>query len=97
MALAHVDPAVAEHAVARCENRIAGRQRVGDRHLPAAGARGGKMKTSAEVGAQDLPHAVARRMQDVREGRRPVIDRGHVAGPAQGSGILVGPGMNTGF
>jgi hypothetical protein len=56
----------------------------------------GKMKTSRRA-FQDAAHAVARGMQDVREQRRPVVDRGHVAGARSASGMFVGPGMNTGF
>src|SRR5699024_7784296 len=42
---AQLDPAVAEHAVARRQHFIAGRQRVGDRRFPGAGATGGKTST----------------------------------------------------
>jgi hypothetical protein len=95
MALAHVDPAMGEHAVARRENRVAGRQRVGDRHLPAAGARGREDEHLGRFGAQDLPDTLSRGLQDVREGRRPMIDRGHVAGPAKRLGHIGGAGYEN--
>jgi hypothetical protein len=90
VALAHVDPAMAEHAVARRQHRVAGRQRVGDRHFPAAGAGGGEDEDLGRLGAQDLPHAVCARVQDVSRRpttggrawacRRPGAGLGHIRG-----------------
>jgi hypothetical protein len=95
MALAHVDPAMGEHAVAGRENRVAGRQGVGDRDLPAAGARGREDEHLGPFGAKDLPDTVACGLQDVREGGRPMIERGHVAGPAKRLGHIGGAGYEN--
>jgi len=84
--LAHVDPAMAEHAVPRDEDRIAGRQRVGDRRLPAARSGGGKDHDLAVLRSEHPLAALAHGGERPREGGRAVIHRLHLHGAAQAIG-----------
>ena len=84
--LAHVDPAMREHAVARGKDFVACGQRVGQGRFPAARATGREDKDLSRFAFQDLLHALACRVQDLTEQRRAMVDRRHVRRLAQAFG-----------
>ncbi len=79
----HVDPAMAEHAVAGGKDRIAGAERVGDGGFPAAGAGRRKYEDLGRRTLDNLSHPGERRVQDLGKARRPVVQRRHVRRAAQ--------------
>ena len=78
MAPAHVDPAMAEHSVAGRKDPVAGTQSVGERGFPPARAGGGENENLGSVCFQDFPYARQGRAKNLREQRRPVVERRHV-------------------
>jgi hypothetical protein len=92
VALAKVDPAVAEHPEAGGQNGVAGRQRVGHRRFPAAGAGRREQEDLAVFRAEDLLHACHGRTEQPTEGGRAVVHGGHVTRLADFLGDIGGPG-----
>ena len=83
MALAHVDPAPAEHAVLRGKNAIARGERVADRRFPATGPGRREDEDLCVLAFHHLPDAGEGRPQDFRKERRAMVERRHVHGLAQ--------------
>lgn len=69
VASGHVDPAMAEHAVAGGKHRIALAQGVRQGRLPAAGRGGGKHEDLRVGRLQHRLHAGQRRLEDLPEQR----------------------------
>ena len=96
VALAQVDPAVAEHPEPRGKNGVAGRQRVADRRLPAPRTGRGQDNHLTAIHVQHALHPLHRRAEQPGEGGRTMIQRGHVAGLAQRLGNVRRTGNEDG-
>src|SRR5690606_30291540 len=96
VALAHVNPAVAEHSVARRQHPVAGRKRVAQCGFPAAGPGGRVDEDMRPFRFQHLAHILETRVQDLGEGRRAVVNRRNVAGLAGLLRHVRGPGDEHG-
>jgi hypothetical protein len=94
---AELDPALREHAVPRGEDLVAGRQRVGDRGLPAGGAGGREDQYLRLAALQHPAHAVEDRPQHLAKAAERWSIVGRSTARRSRSGMLVGPGMKTGF
>lgn len=83
MALAQINPAMAEHAVTRGQHLVARRQRVGDRHLPTTRPGGGKQEHLGRGSLENGPNPCHRRCQHLGKGAGPVVKRRNIHRPAQ--------------
>jgi hypothetical protein len=73
VALAEIDPEMRELAIARRQHLVARRQRVGDRGLPAPGARRREQEHLAVDGLEYLPQVAKERQREGRYVRRPLV------------------------
>ena len=83
VALAHINPALRKHPVARGQNGVARAERVGQRRFPAPRAGRGEDEHLGAGAFQHLLNARTGGVQDLPEQRRPVVDGRHIASLAQ--------------
>ena len=91
MPLAHVNPAVAEHPIARGKHFVATGKSIGQGRFPATRTGSRKNEHFGCVTFQHFTHAFTGRMKYFPEERRAVINRWHIAGLAKTFGNIRRP------